>query len=76
LPIRNKKGHGAAPQWEIRVSFMRMGGAVAPQQLSPVLYAACARQKTHAAACHSFTVGCIVFSTSSKNQYTPPEWGA
>jgi hypothetical protein len=24
---QNKKGFGAAPQWEIRVSFMRMGFA-------------------------------------------------
>jgi hypothetical protein len=45
-----------------------------PQWVSLVLCAACARQKTHAAACHGFGVGCVGFSTSSKNQHTPPEW--
>jgi hypothetical protein len=39
-----------------------------PQQVSPVLCAGCARQKTHVAACHSFGVGFIVFTPSSKKQ--------
>jgi hypothetical protein len=43
-----------------------------PQQVSPVLCAACARQKTHGAACRSFAVGFVVFSTKSKKQQTPP----
>ncbi len=32
--------------------------------------AACARQKTHAATCHSFGVGFVGFSTKSKNPQT------
>jgi len=32
-------------------------------------------KKTHAVACQSFAVGFLVFSTKSKKQETPPEWG-
>jgi hypothetical protein len=34
-------------------------GEPIPQQVSPVLCAACARQRTHATACHSFAVGSV-----------------
>jgi hypothetical protein len=47
-----------------------LGGANL-QQVSPVLCAACARQKTHGAACHGFAVGFVGFSTSSKKPTNP-----
>ena len=63
---QNKKGPGAAPQWEISVSFMRLG----PQQVSPVLCAACARQKIHAAACQGFPIGYVVCRDVARNVST------
>jgi hypothetical protein len=38
-----------------------------PQQVSPVVCAACPRQKPHATACHSFAVGFVVFSVAPRN---------
>jgi hypothetical protein len=40
----------------------------------PLHAAGYAVAQPHAGACHSFAVGCIVVSTKSKQQYTPPEW--
>jgi hypothetical protein len=46
--------------------------ASSSQRGSPVARIACAREHTHAGACQSFAVGCMVVSTKSKQPYTPP----
>jgi hypothetical protein len=53
----HNKGHGAASH---------VSEGCPPQQVSPVLCAAFARQKTHAVACNSFAVGSGVFRRSRK----------
>ena len=53
---------------------MSVGGC-RPQQVSPAVGFACARQNMHARACQPILVGCLRFSTSSKNANTPRQRG-
>jgi hypothetical protein len=46
-----------------------------PQQVTPAVGFACARQKTHGAACQRFAVGFVVFFDEVEKTTNPTEWG-
>ena len=58
--------------------FFRSRGRSAggPQQVSPVWCAACARQKTHVAVCHSFAVGVYSFFDFVEKRINPTRMGS
>ena len=71
----NNNISSATRQYEKSGSFIRMGLRGANLNRCHLFFcAACARHKTHAAACHSFGVGvCVFFRLRRKKPQTPPE---